>query len=223
MTDRIFYNLQPHILPNRRILINIKVDFCVHRIKTIQIKKYSLNNGKTIPIGLPYTNRTYHLLNLTIFPYYEKIYKIIISIGGFMAKDNVLHIDESMIDTVLAEDINFQGTMKFSKSLMIKGKFEGQIDASGHLIIGTNAVVTATIKAGVITNYGQINGNVEGTERVELFNNAKLTGDIKTPELIIESGCTFNGNCTMSVEKKPVVAAAQTQSVTQSAPQSQKK
>src|SRR5271157_5039113 len=115
-----------------------------------------------------------------------------------MSKDNTMHIDESMVDTVLAEDINFQGTMKFTKSLMIKGKFEGQIDASGHLIIGPNAAVGATIKAGVITNYGQINGNVEGTERVELYNHAKLTGDIKTPEIIIESGCNFNGNCVMS-------------------------
>ncbi len=128
-----------------------------------------------------------------------------------MPKDNGLNIDESMIDTVLAEDINFQGTMKFSKSLMIKGKFEGQIDATGHLIIGPNAVVNATIKAGVLTNYGQINGNVEGTERVELFNNAKLSGDIKTPELIIESGCMFNGNCTMTEKKSSVGPAPQQQ------------
>jgi cytoskeletal protein CcmA (bactofilin family) len=118
-----------------------------------------------------------------------------------MSKDNTLHIDESMIDTVLAEDLNFQGTMKFTKSLMIKGKFEGQIDASGHLIIGPNALVNAAIKAAIITNYGQINGNVEGTERLELFNNAKLSGDIKTPELIIESGCNFNGNCIMGDRK----------------------
>jgi cytoskeletal protein CcmA (bactofilin family) len=125
-----------------------------------------------------------------------------------MAKDNALHIDESMVDTVLAEDINFTGTMKFSKSLMIKGKFEGEIDATGHLIVGTNAVANATIKAGVITNYGQINGNVEGMERVELFNNAKLTGDVKTPELIIESGCNFNGHCAMVSEKKAAAPAA---------------
>lgn len=128
-----------------------------------------------------------------------------------MAKENnnSLHIDESMIDTVLADDINFQGTMKFSKSLMIKGKFEGQIDATGHLIIGPAAVVNASIRAGVITNYGQINGNVEGTERLELFNNARLTGDVKTPELIIESGCHFNGNCAMSTGVKPAAPQAQ--------------
>jgi cytoskeletal protein CcmA (bactofilin family) len=124
-----------------------------------------------------------------------------------MAKDNnTLNIDESMIDTVLADDINFQGTMKFSKSLMIKGKFEGQIDATGHLIIGPAAIVNASIRAGVVTNYGQINGNVEGTERLELLNNAKLTGDVKTPELIIESGCHFNGNCAM-INAKPAASA----------------
>jgi cytoskeletal protein CcmA (bactofilin family) len=130
-----------------------------------------------------------------------------------MPKDSSLNIDESMIDTVLAEDIHFQGTMKFSKSLMIKGKFEGQIDATGHLIIGPNAIVNATIKAGIVTNYGQINGNVEGTERIEMFNNAKITGDIKTPELIIESGCVFNGNCTMTDKKSLSSSTPHTASV----------
>ena len=115
-----------------------------------------------------------------------------------MAKQGALDIDESMIDTVLAQDINFSGTMRFSKSLMIKGKFDGDIDATGHLIIGPGATAKATIKAGVITNYGTIHGNVTATERLELFNNAKLNGDIETPELIIESGCSYNGQCKMT-------------------------
>ncbi|MCX7881905.1 MAG: polymer-forming cytoskeletal protein [Brevinematales bacterium] len=122
-----------------------------------------------------------------------------------MAKEQMgPNIDESMIDTVLADDIDFQGTMRFNKSLMIKGRFEGKIEATGHLIIGPKAVINADVKAGVVTNYGQINGNVEGLERVELLHNAKLTGDIKTPDLIIETGCMFNGNCTM-VAKQPSV------------------
>lgn len=118
-----------------------------------------------------------------------------------MPKLGDLHVDESMIDTVLAKDIDFTGTMRFSKSLMIKGKFEGDIDATGHLIIGPGAVAKATIKAGVITNYGTIIGNVTAMERLELFNRADLTGDVKTPELIIESGCAFNGNCGMDQKK----------------------
>jgi len=106
--------------------------------------------------------------------------------------------EEKDVDTVLAEDIDFSGTMRFKKSLMIKGKFDGQIDADGHLILGPNAVVKAKIKAGVVTNYGKIIGNVEAIKKLELSKGAELNGDVKAPDMIIESGCIFNGNCTMS-------------------------
>jgi len=106
-------------------------------------------------------------------------------------------IEEKDVDTVLAEDIDFSGTMKFKNSLMIKGKFDGRIDAEGHLILGPNAEVKAKIKAGIVTNYGKIIGNVEAIKKLELLKGAELNGDIKTPDLIIESGCIFNGNCVM--------------------------
>jgi cytoskeletal protein CcmA (bactofilin family) len=118
-----------------------------------------------------------------------------------MVKNNeAKSVEEKDVDTVLAEDIDFSGTMKFQNSLMIKGKFEGQIDAQGHLILGPDAVVKATIKAGVVTNYGKIIGNVEAIKKLELLKGAELNGDVKTPDLIIESGCIFNGKCAMSGE-----------------------
>jgi cytoskeletal protein CcmA (bactofilin family) len=115
-----------------------------------------------------------------------------------MQKNEPRGIEEKDVDTVLAEDIDFSGTMKFDNSLMIKGKFEGQIDATGHLILGTNSEVKATIKAGVVTNYGKIIGNVEAIEKLELLRGAELNGDVKTPDFMLESGCIFNGKCEMS-------------------------
>jgi cytoskeletal protein CcmA (bactofilin family) len=118
-----------------------------------------------------------------------------------MVKNNETKmIEEKDVDTVLAEDIDFSGTMKFKKSLMIKGKFEGQIDAEGHLILGPNAVIKATIKTGILTNYGKIIGNVEAIKKVELLKGAELNGDVKTPDLIVESGCILNGKCTMGTQ-----------------------
>jgi cytoskeletal protein CcmA (bactofilin family) len=118
-----------------------------------------------------------------------------------MVKNNdTKYVEEKDVDTVLAEDIDFSGTMKFKNSLMIKGKFEGQIDAQGHLILGPDAIVKATIKAGVVTNYGKIFGNVEAIKKLELLRGAELNGDVKTPDFIIESGCIFNGKCVMSAE-----------------------
>ncbi len=128
-----------------------------------------------------------------------------------MVKDNESKmIEEKDVDTVLAEDIDFSGTMRFKKSLMIKGKFDGQIDAEGHLILGSNAVVKATIKTGVLTNYGKIMGNVEALKKLELLKGAELNGDVKTPDLIVESGCILNGKCTMGAQTYDVKRSADT-------------
>lgn len=121
--------------------------------------------------------------------------------SGKMVKNNETKIiEEKDVDTVLAEDIDFSGTMKFKNSLMIKGKFDGQIDAVGHLFLGPEAVIKATIKAGIVTNYGKIYGNVEAIKKLELLKGAELNGDVKTPDFIIESGCIFNGKCTMTLQ-----------------------
>lgn len=111
-------------------------------------------------------------------------------------------MEEKEINTVLADDIDFTGTLKFSSSLKIKGKFGGEIDATGHLYIGKDAQVKANIKARYITVYGKIKGNIEASEKIELYSGAELIGDIKTPDFIIQSGCIFNGNCVMTGKEK---------------------
>jgi len=107
--------------------------------------------------------------------------------------------NESQIETVLAEDIHFKGTLRFKNSLLIKGQLKGEIHTeAGHLLLGETSKVNATIKANRISSRGDIIGNVEAREKMELFAGASLNGDIITPDLMIESGVHFNGNCTMN-------------------------
>ena len=44
-----------------------------------------------------------------------------------MAEVHIKDMDEHEIDTILAEDIDFEGHLTFKKPLMIKGKFKGEI------------------------------------------------------------------------------------------------
>ena len=106
-------------------------------------------------------------------------------------------IDENEIDTVLAEDIDFVGVLSFAEPLMIKGRFRGEIRASGELYVGPDAVVEAEIEASVVSARGSIRGNVVASRRVELASTATVEGDIATPTLEIEAGCRFNGHCRM--------------------------
>jgi cytoskeletal protein CcmA (bactofilin family) len=111
-------------------------------------------------------------------------------------------IDENEIDTVLAEDIDFSGVLTFKKPLMIKGSFKGEIKSSSDLYIGEKAFVQAKIEADRVSTKGRIEGDVVARSRVEFASTASMKGDLTTPDLVMESGCKYNGVCAMSEGKK---------------------
>jgi len=108
--------------------------------------------------------------------------------------------DENKIDTVIAEDIEFRGTLKFKSSLKIKGKFEGKIFSDGQLIIGRESNTSAEINASVVSVSGNVNGKIRASKRIELFKKSRINADLISPEIVMESGSIFNGTCIMDAE-----------------------
>lgn len=114
-----------------------------------------------------------------------------------MAEIHSNKVKEWELDTVMGEDINFKGTLKFNDPLMIKGDFFGDIDSSGVLYVEKNAVVEANIKALRIEVRGEVKGDITAEKSVLLFSTAKVTGDIVAPKVKMENGCFFSGQCKM--------------------------
>jgi len=114
-----------------------------------------------------------------------------------MAEVRIKDIDEHEIDTILAEDIDFEGHLSFKKPLMIKGKFKGEIKSTSALYVGEKAYVEAKVEANLVSSKGKIKGDMVGHSRVELFSTAQVEGDINAPDFVVESGCKFNGYCNM--------------------------
>jgi cytoskeletal protein CcmA (bactofilin family) len=107
-------------------------------------------------------------------------------------------LEDEDFDTILSKDINFSGTLTFEKPLMIQGKFSGSIDAKGVLVVDEEAVVGANINAYKVIIRGSVKGDVTAVEKVEVTTTGKLAGNVKAPEISMETGCTFNGRCTMT-------------------------
>lgn len=114
-----------------------------------------------------------------------------------MGEVHFKEVDERELDTVLAEDINFEGELQFTKPLMIKGTFRGDIKASGDLYVGPEALVEARIQAQVVNLRGHVKGNITASHRIELHASARVDGDMTSPIIIMEPGARFNGICTM--------------------------
>jgi hypothetical protein len=55
-----------------------------------------------------------------------------------MAADipEIREIQEGQITTVVAEDLEIKGTVRFKSSVMLKGVFEGEIFSEGLLVVG---------------------------------------------------------------------------------------
>ncbi len=105
--------------------------------------------------------------------------------------------EEKDITTVVADDLEIRGTIKFKTSVMLKGVFEGEIFSEGLLVVGPTAKVTATISTKTLVSHGEITGNVTATDQVTLKNTSLHNGDVTTPNIIIENGAVFNGSCAM--------------------------
>ncbi len=118
-----------------------------------------------------------------------------------MSEVQIREVDESDIVTILADDISFEGNLSFDDSLMIKGRFRGDIQAIGNLYIDRDAVVEARVEANIVSLKGTIKGDVFAHTRVELFATSMVDGDITAPDVIMESGCKFNGICKMEAPK----------------------
>jgi cytoskeletal protein CcmA (bactofilin family) len=100
--------------------------------------------------------------------------------------------------TTIGEDSFFEGRFAIRGSLRIDGKFEGQALLVDQLQIGPKGRVKTNIMATSVVVEGLIIGNISASRRILLLSTARVLGDIKTPELIIQDGVILEGRCTIS-------------------------
>ena len=96
------------------------------------------------------------------------------------------------------EGSEIEGTYTFSGTVLVNGKFKGDIQSNDTLIIGEKGVVNAKISAGSVVINGELVGNVVATERVELRGHARVFGDVEAPVVVVEEGVLFEGHCRMT-------------------------
>ena len=99
---------------------------------------------------------------------------------------------------VIGENSFFTGSFIVNGSLRIDGTFEGKHLQAEQLYIGHSGKIKTNINAVSLIVEGLIIGNINASNRVLLMPTAKVYGDIKTPELIIQNGVILEGRCTIA-------------------------
>ena len=104
-----------------------------------------------------------------------------------------------MANTIIGSSIVIDGEISGDEDLVILGTVKGHISLKDTLQVERTGVLEADIESATVTIGGQITGNIQATERVELQADGRMVGDIKAPRILIADGASFKGNIDMDV------------------------
>ncbi len=104
-----------------------------------------------------------------------------------------------MANTIIGSSIVIDGEISGEEDLVIQGTVKGKILLKENLLVENSGVVEADIQTTNVTISGQVTGNIQATQKVELRADGRMVGDIKAPRILIADGATFKGNVDMDV------------------------
>ena len=96
-------------------------------------------------------------------------------------------------ESVIHSDINITGKIDGTGHVRIAGKFEGDVHIQGDLTIDAGAKLTGSVRAASVTIGGEIEGNIDNAESVEILSTGVLNGDLKAGTLTVASGSRMRG------------------------------
>ena len=105
----------------------------------------------------------------------------------------------------IGKAVRVVGQIFTKEDLYVDGDVEGTIESQENKVtIGPNGRVQAGIRAREVVILGQVQGNVEASDKVDIRKDAKLVGDITTSRISIEDGALFKGSIDIKkAEGKP--------------------
>ena len=101
--------------------------------------------------------------------------------------------DREMRESVIASGLTIEGKIEGAGNIRIAGKFKGDVHVEGNLTIDSGAKLNGAVRANTVTVGGELEGNIDAANRVELLETGVLTGDVKAASLIVAAGSRMRG------------------------------
>jgi cytoskeletal protein CcmA (bactofilin family) len=111
----------------------------------------------------------------------------------------------------IGKAVKIEGQIYSKEDLYVDGDVEGSIELQEHrLTIGPNGKLHSNVKAREVVILGNVQGNVEVTDKLEIRKDARVVGDIKTARIVIEDGAYFKGSIDI-VKAEPTKSSVRSQ------------
>lgn len=98
---------------------------------------------------------------------------------------------------LVGEGTTFEGTLRTENDVRASGRIVGTMHVDGRAIIAKSGGVEGEIIATNADIAGHVEGEIRVAERLVLKSTARIDGDIRTKQLVVEEGARFTGECMM--------------------------
>jgi cytoskeletal protein CcmA (bactofilin family) len=99
----------------------------------------------------------------------------------------------------IAKSLEIKGEVICSDWLYIDGKVEGSISQpGGRVTVSRDAQVAANISAREVVVLGEVRGNIDASDRVDMHSESSLIGNVITQRISIGDGVFFEGSMEIS-------------------------
>ena len=110
-----------------------------------------------------------------------------------------LELDGEQAETTLGAGVVFKGELSFERLLRIDGKFEGELNSKGKMILGPQGYIKSnSISLHEAVIEGVVEGNITVAERIELRGDAKVRGNITAQSISVDEGVSIIGHVDVS-------------------------
>ncbi len=118
--------------------------------------------------------------------------------------------------TVIDADARFEGTLT-GRDIRVLGRFKGDIDAKGRLVLGESSHVEAKILAETAEIAGEFKGDVVA-EKLILMEKARVSGTFDAKMLSVREGAKMDGTVNAGEGRKGAATAGGAVTASASAP-----
>jgi cytoskeletal protein CcmA (bactofilin family) len=94
---------------------------------------------------------------------------------------------------VLGSGLSLRGEITGEGDFHVYGRFEGEIDVSGRVVVAESSEVDANVNAAAIVIAGKVRGNLSATTRLDILPTGVLTGTLKAGSFSAAEGASVKG------------------------------
>lgn len=96
-------------------------------------------------------------------------------------------------ESIIATGLTFEGKIEGSGHVRISGRFKGDIHVDGTLTVEAGAHLAGSVRAASVIVAGEIEGNIESAQKVELHQTGVVNGDVSAGSLSVAGGARMRG------------------------------